>query len=118
MTRDDLARAVAEPELVLITRGRRSGSERSVRLWFAYEDGAIWLRTDRAADWYRNLERAPRCRLRLGSLEVEGELEPVEDEAAALRHLIELWRAKYGVDYVADWYVDRGRVPVRIRLVP
>ena len=44
-------------------------------------------------------------------------LEPVADEAAALRRLVEIWRAKYGVDYVSDWYVDRGRVPVAIRLL-
>lgn len=118
MTREDIERAATELELVLITPGRRSGQDREVKLWFAYEDGAVWLRTDRAANWYRNLESARRCRLRLGALEVEGELDPFEDEEAALRHLIELWRAKYGVDYVADWYVDRGRVPVRIRLLP
>lgn len=118
MTREEIERAAAEPELLLITPGRRSGRDRAVKLWFAYEDGAVWLRTDRGADWYRNLSTSRRCRLRIGALEVEGQLEPVADEAEALRHLIELWRAKYGVDYVADWYVDRGRVPVRIRLLP
>jgi deazaflavin-dependent oxidoreductase (nitroreductase family) len=116
--RDELERALALPELVLRVPGRRTGTSREVTLWFAHEDGVLWLRTDRDMGWYRNLVAAGRCRIRVGAFEVEGVLEPVEDEAAALRHLVALWRAKYGVEYVADWYVDRGRVPVRIRIVP
>ena len=118
MTSEELERRLRqEPELVLITRGRRTGEHHEVTVWFAYEDGVVWLRADRDADWYRNLRRDPLCRLRVGTLEVEGRLEPVQDEDVALRHVVELWRAKYGVDYVSDWYVDRGRVPVRIRVL-
>jgi len=114
---DELARALIEPEVTLVVAGRRTGTSREARLWFAHENGLVWLRTDRDADWYRNLIAAGRCRLRFGMVEIEGTLEPVADEAAALSHLVEIWRAKYGVDYVSDWYVDRGRVPVAIRLL-
>jgi hypothetical protein len=103
-------------ELVLITRGRRSGRSHESTVWFAYEDGGVWLRTDHDTDWFRNLRRLPHCRLRIGSTELAARTEPIADEAAALRHVVDLFRAKYGVEWVADWYVERGRAPVRLRL--
>ena len=119
MTDASLERALRESEeLELVTRGRRSGDAHAVRLWFAADDGAIWLRGDRAADWLRNLERDPSCTIRIGELELRAAREPAGEEAAALRRVVELWRAKYGAEWVGDWYVERGRVPVRLRLVP
>jgi len=104
-------------EVVLITRGRKTGRPHRTTVWCAYEDGVVWLRGDHDADWYRNLERDPRCRLRVGKTEVAATREPIADEAAALRRVVELFRAKYGVEWVSDWYVERGRAPVRLRLV-
>jgi len=46
----------------------------------------------------------------------EARFEPPTDLAADLRGLVELWRAKYGADWVQDWYVEKGRVPVKLRL--
>lgn len=122
-------------ELVLVTRGRRSGQDRAVTLRFAYADGAVWLRTEprdpprpaastvvvrrrasRLPEWYLNLEADPRCRVRLGERELAGTARPVADREAALRHVVALWREKYGADQVADWYVDAGRVPVRVEV--
>ena len=120
-----------------MTTGRRTGRPHTVTLWSAYDDGTLWLRTDSDADWYRNLLADPRCRVRFGSHEVDGKYEPVSgagepsahhepsadrDELSAhndqgLRHLIGLWRRKYGNEWVGDWYVERGRIPVRVRIV-
>ncbi len=108
--------ALAAEELVLTTTGRRTGRPHAVTLWFAREGDVLWLRADRSSDWYRNLLRDPRCRVRAGGLDLPGEREAVADESAALRHVVELWRAKYGAEWVGDWYVERGRVPVRIGL--
>lgn len=68
-------------------------------------------------DWYRNLEAEPRCRIRVGGRALSGVHEPLADREAALRAAVALWRAKYGADWVADWYVDFGRVPVKIRVM-
>jgi hypothetical protein len=76
----------------------------------------VWLRTDHDSDWYQNLRRDPRCHIRVGSIVVAATSEPIADEAAALRHVVELFRAKYGAEWVSDWYVERGRAPVRLRL--
>jgi hypothetical protein len=109
----DRALRLAE-ELEVITTGRRTGTAHAVSVWFAFDGAAVWLRTDRDADWLRNLERDPRCQIRVGGILRPARREPVVDEEAALRALVDLWRAKYGQEWVADWYVERGRVPVRL----
>jgi deazaflavin-dependent oxidoreductase (nitroreductase family) len=103
-------------ELVLVTRGRKTGRPRETTVWFAHDDGRLWLRTDRDTDWYLNLEHDPHCRIRIGALELAATREPIADEDAALRRVVELFRAKYGAEWVSDWYVERGRAPVRLRL--
>ena len=71
-------------ELVLETRGRRTGRPHRVTLWFAYEGSDIWLRTDPDADWFRNLARDPRCRIVVGGDAADARREPIDDEAQAL----------------------------------
>lgn len=106
-----------EEELELRTRGRRTGRIHSVRVWFAHEDGVLWLRADeRRPDWLRNLRAHPDCSVRISSHELAARYEPVADRDAALRRLVPLWRAKYGPDWVQDWYVERGREPVLLRI--
>ena len=124
MNADDEAALRSAEEIELVTTGRRSGRPHVVTLWSAYEDGVLWLRADGAADWYRNLLADPRCRVRFASREIEGTYEPIAgkdgliaDDQQGLRHLIELWRRKYGNEWVGDWYVERGRTPVRVRIV-
>jgi deazaflavin-dependent oxidoreductase (nitroreductase family) len=112
-----LEKALREAEeIVLTTRGRKTGHPHETTVWCAYEDGVVWLRTDHDTDWYRNLVRDPHCRIRVGEVEVAATNEPIANEAAALRHIVELFRAKYGAEWVSDWYVERGRAPVRLRL--
>ena len=103
-------------EIALITRGRKTGRPHQATVWCAYENGGVWLRTDRDSDWFRNLLRDPRCRIRVAAKEIGAVKEPIDDEAAALRHVVDLFRAKYGAEWVGDWYVERGRTPVRLRL--
>lgn len=112
-----LGKALAEAEeVVLVTRGRKTGLPHETTVWCAHEDGVVWMRTDHDSDWYRNLRRDPQCRIRVGKVEVAAVSEPIPDESAALRHVVELFRAKYGAEWVSDWYVERGRAPVRLRL--
>jgi hypothetical protein len=128
-------RALAEAdELELVTTGRVSGDRHTVRLRFAYDDGVVWLRTgerpsapdasgvrrrtehDRTTDWLRNLEHAPRARVRIGDAELEARYEPSADPPGDLRKAVELLRQKYGAEWVGDWYLDAGRIAVKLRL--
>ncbi len=105
-------------ELELRTVGRRSGRPHSVAVWFAHEDGVLWLRADAdRPDWLRNLKAHPDCRVRIADRELAARYEPVADRDAALRHLVALWRAKYGNEWVQDWYVEKGREPVTLRIL-
>lgn len=105
-------------ELELVTRGRRTDRPHSVRLWFAHESGTLWLRTDsEGPDWLANLRAHPECTVRLAGLELAARCEPIDDRASALKKVVGLWRAKYGPDWVQDWYFERGREPVRLRLL-
>ena len=131
MTPEEEATLRAAAEIELVTTGRRTGRPHAVTLWSAYEDGTLWMRTDSDADWYRNLLADPRCRVRFEGRELEGMYEPTarndeptarKDEPSAaddqdLRTLIGFWRKKYGNEWVGDWYVERGRIPVRVRIV-
>jgi len=83
------------------------------------EDAAGWAprRSGRGPDWYRNLLAYPRCRVIIGDREHEARYEPPTDPSSDLRRLVELWRAKYGAEWVQDWYVEKGRVPVKLRLL-
>ena len=128
-------RALAEAdELELVTTGRVSGGMHTVRLRFAYEDGVVWLRTgerpsapdasgvrrrtksERETDWLRNLEHDPHARVRIADAELPALYEPSADPAVDLRRAVELLREKYGPEWVADWYLEMGRISVKLRL--
>jgi len=129
-----IARALQEAdELELITTGRVTGRPHAVRVQFAYRDGIVWLRTGgrpssadatgvrrgpsrRTSDWLRNLEHEPAARVRIGANDVRVRYVPSADPAADLRRAVDLLRAKYGSEWVGDWYLDTGRIPVRLRL--
>ncbi|MDP9265229.1 MAG: nitroreductase/quinone reductase family protein [Chloroflexota bacterium] len=104
----------------LFTRGRRTGREHAVSLWFAHQDGTLWLRADerggRGPDWYRNLQNDHSCEVEVDGHRLRGHLDGDVERDAALRRLVTLWREKYGALWVSDWYIDSGRLPVKIIL--
>jgi hypothetical protein len=124
----------AADELELVTTGRVTGRPHTVRLRFAYDDGVVWVRTgerpsapdasgvrrrsrsDRTSDWLRNLESDPHARVRIGNVDLPARYEPSVDAPADLRKAVDLLRDKYGAEWVGDWYLEAGRVPVKLRL--
>ena len=116
-------RALAEAdELELVTTGRVSGRPHSVRLRFAYADGVVWLRTGgshfrgNGESEVRNLEHDPHARVRIADADLPALREPSIDPAADLRQAVDLLRQKYGAEWVGDWYLEMGRIPVKLRL--
>lgn len=78
----------------------------------------LWLRADeRAPDWLLNLRRHPECAVRIGGHDLRARYERPADRDAALKKLVDLWRAKYGAEWVQPWYVEKGREPVLLRIV-
>ena len=72
--------------------------------------------SDRTTDWLRNLEQNPAALIRIADAEIPARYERSVDPAADLRRVVELLRRKYGAEWVADWYLERGRIPVKLRV--
>ena len=63
-----LARWASEPYAYLTTIGRRTGRPHRIEIWFAAQDGRVYLLSgDRErSDWVRNLQANPRVTVELG----------------------------------------------------
>ncbi len=89
------------PYLNLIARGRKSGLEHSVELWFAFEDGKLYFLAHEDSHWWKNMVKTPRVEVEVSEILFEGigRLAPEK-----LDHVYSLFRRKYGDDQVERWY--------------
>lgn len=104
-----------EPYAYLTTTGRVSGEPREIEIWFALDDGTLYILSgggDRS-DWVRNLQGDPRARVRIGDRTFEGHARFVEEagEEARARELV---ATKYGYGEQSEW--RRTALPVAIDL--
>jgi deazaflavin-dependent oxidoreductase (nitroreductase family) len=94
VTTDDLARTRI---VHLTTRGRKSGTPRTVKIWFVIATpNSIYVQhtNPKPADWYRNLLREPAVTVDFGSGPVPARARPVTDPAEVER-ILALVRRKY-----------------------
>jgi deazaflavin-dependent oxidoreductase (nitroreductase family) len=77
----------ATPLGYLETIGRVSGQPRLTEIWFAFEDGTIYILSGGGLekDWVRNFQRSPHVRFRVGETWVEGTARVVDDPALDTR---------------------------------
>ena len=75
------------PFAYLTTSGRRSGRPHTVEIWFALEDGTIYLLSGggERSDWVRNLQTEPRASIRVGEEERGASARLVETSAEEQR---------------------------------
>jgi len=74
----------------LTTRGRKSGEERSVTIWFAFDGNEVVLAgSPENPHWRKNLSACEDVKLRIGSTLLHGRARPVDDaaDAAAIREI-------------------------------
>ncbi len=68
----------------LSVRGRKSGKERSVTIWFALGDGKLFLTGDaKGPQWLRNARANPDVIVKIGNTRLRGRARVVEDPAEA-----------------------------------
>ena len=95
--REVLDAVAREPEVTLITRGRKTGKSRRVTLWITTDGSHVYIRSGEgmARDWPQNLVAAGEGTLRVGGKDVKVRPRHVSDpeEARATSHLA---RQKYG----------------------
>jgi deazaflavin-dependent oxidoreductase (nitroreductase family) len=108
------------PELdfcYLVTTGRITGSPHEIEIWFALDDGIVYLLSGggERSDWVRNIIGSPNVTLRIGDVERTTRarvVEPETDEdAVARRLLLEKYGSRDSSD-LTEW--GRTSLPVAI----
>lgn len=92
-------------EIHLTVTGRKSGRAISNPVWFAFEDGKLYLLPVQGSDtqWYKNVLRNPTIRIDARGTPAEVKVVPVS-EAKQVSDVVEKFRAKYGAGDVKKYY--------------
>ena len=92
-------------EITITVTGRKSGRTISVPVWFALEDGKLYLLPVNGSDtqWYKNVLKNPSLRIDAGGDAAELRAVPVTDPKQ-VSSIVEKFRAKYGPSYVKKYY--------------
>jgi len=103
----------------LTTVGRRSGERHTIEIWFARENGNLYLLSGGgdAADWVRNLRKTPAVQVRIGSRTVAARAREIiapDEDALARRLLDEKYMGWKAGKRLSSW--ARNALPVAIDL--
>jgi deazaflavin-dependent oxidoreductase (nitroreductase family) len=112
------SRFAAEQYCYLTTRGRVTGNPHRIEIWFAIDDGTLYMLSGggRSSDWVKNLLHSPSVVVEVGSARVAGHarvvLAPAEGERA--RALVyDKYAGGYGGD-LSGW--RRSALPIAVDL--
>jgi len=109
--------ALESSEVVVVTTKAEDGTARETHLWFAENQGELWLEAGTPLNpWYLDIQRDPRLRLRMeGGPAAEFVARPMPERSSDVRGLL---NAKYGVrDRWVGLMVDSTE-SVAVRLLP
>jgi deazaflavin-dependent oxidoreductase (nitroreductase family) len=92
-------------EIEITATGRVSGKQITLPVWFAEENGTLYLVpvTGSDTEWYKNVLAAPRLRITADSKTVTAAATPITDPGR-VGEIVEKFRSKYGADQVAAYY--------------
>ena len=86
--------------LYLTTKGRKTGRDREIEIWFTELGGRFYLISEKRDDaqWVQNLRREPRVRFRVGDSKHEGTARALdgEEDAELAERVQRLSDEKYG----------------------
>jgi deazaflavin-dependent oxidoreductase (nitroreductase family) len=110
-------RLAGEDFCYLTTVGRRSGKAHTIEIWFALENGKLYLLSGGgdSADWVRNLRKTPAVRVRIGTRTVPArarEITAPEEDALARQLLDEKYMGWKTGKRLSSW--ARNALPVAI----
>lgn len=85
--------------------GRKSGRTISLPIWFAWDDGKLYLLPVTGSDtqWYRNVLKNPSMRIEVRGTDADVTAVPITGEAQ-VKSVIEKFRKKYGTSDVKKYY--------------
>ena len=108
MDQSDLESVKNEKLAYLTTIGRKTGRAHSVELWFASDDGKLYLSHEGSfTDWMRNLSKNAQVRVRIGKLTFGAEAAIVKagsSLAAGKRSLYEKYYGPASEATINDWF--------------
>ena len=92
-------------EINITVTGRKSGRTISNPIWFALDDGKLYLLPVKGSDtqWYKNVLKNPSIQIEAGGARHDVKVVPVTD-AQQVSSVVEKFRAKYGAGNVKKYY--------------
>ncbi|HEV3472680.1 MAG TPA: nitroreductase family deazaflavin-dependent oxidoreductase [Actinomycetota bacterium] len=100
------------------TRGRVTGNEHEIEIWFAARDAIIYLLSGggKRSDWVKNVLVTPEVQVRIAGIEYRGRARVVDDDEEASwarAALLEKYARGYSGD-LTNW--SRRSLPIAIEL--
>ncbi len=117
MAQTEFMNALRDREEIKVTvKGRRSGREVTLPVWFARQGTTVWLLPLHGSrtQWFRNVLADPAITLRAGRQALTAAGRPRRARAAVHR-VLEQFREKYTPEQVAQYY-DHSDVVVEVPL--
>jgi hypothetical protein len=117
MAQADFMKALQDREEITITvKGRRSGREIKLPVWFTLEGKTLWLLAVHGSgtQWFRNVLVDPTITVRAGRQELTAAGRPSQAQSTVQR-IVEQFRKKYTAKLVARYY-DRTDAVVAVPL--
>lgn len=106
----DLTRVAEEKYIYLSTRGRRTGTLHTVELWFAIDNGRIYLSHEGAyTDWMKNILKNDHVEFRVGKNQFRGKARIVKNEETFNigKHALYLkYYGKASEEIIDDWFSE------------
>lgn len=92
-------------EVELTVTGRKTGRQISRPVWFVLEEDSVFLVPVTGSDsqWYKNVRQTPMVELSVNGTALSSSATPITD-ADRVHHVVEMFRAKYGVDQITAHY--------------
>ena len=115
MAQADFTKALQDREEITITvKGRRSGREIKLPVWFVLDGKTLWLLPVHGSrtQWFRNVLADPMITVRAGRQALTAAGRPSRARSAVQR-IVERFRKKYTAKLVAQYY-DRTDVVVDV----
>lgn len=106
----NLSETIKDEKFVnLTTKGRKSGKDHTVELWFALSEGKIYLSHEgKYTDWIRNLLKNSKVNMSIGSEVIIGDarITPVNgpEREAGKRALYEKYYGSATKETIDDWF--------------
>ncbi len=104
------------PYLNLTTKGRKTGLNRTVELWFAFDDGKLYFLAHEDSHWWKNIAQNAQVEVEVSEIAFQGKAALVPEK---LTQIFTQFRKKYGDAQVERWYSGKRsrRKPVEVELL-